>query len=143
MGASEVAEGEAILNASGIPTFQYPDAAARSFCYMWRYSDNLRALYETPALSAGGPDNSAGRAGVETMIRAAREINRTLLTETESKLILEAYEWHTSGAGGARGAVMLGDEMIDEASRKMALVIAGKGRAAGMTRTADPYRPPG
>ena len=27
---------------------------------------------------------------------------------------------------------MLGDEMIDEASRKMALVIAGKGRAAGM-----------
>ena len=29
---------------------------------------------------------------------------------------------------------MLGDEMIDEASRKMALVIAGKGRAAGMTR---------
>lgn len=30
---------------------------------------------------------------------------------------------------------MLGDEMIDEASRKMALVIAGKGRAAGMQRT--------
>ena len=30
---------------------------------------------------------------------------------------------------------MLGDEMIDEASRKMALVIAGKGRGARMTRT--------
>jgi len=28
--------------------------------------------------------------------------------------------------------VMLDDEMIDEASRKMALVISGKGRAAGM-----------
>ena len=52
-----------------------------------------------------------------------------------AELILEAYEWHTSHAGGARGAVMLGDEMIDEASRKMALVIAGKGRAAGMERT--------
>ena len=52
-----------------------------------------------------------------------------------AELILEAYEWHTSRAGGARGAVMLGDEMIDEASRKMALVIAGKGRAAGMERT--------
>ena len=35
---------------------------------------------------------------------------------------------------------MLGDEMIDEASRKMALVIAGKGRAAGMARTARPVR---
>ncbi len=28
---------------------------------------------------------------------------------------------------------MLGDEMIDEASRKMALVISAKGRAAGMS----------
>jgi citrate lyase subunit beta/citryl-CoA lyase len=48
--------------------------------------------------------------------------------------ILDAYAWYTSEAGGARGAAMLGDEMIDEASRKMALVIAGKGRAGGMTR---------
>lgn len=55
--------------------------------------------------------------------------------------ILAAYEWHTSEAGGKRGAAMLGDEMIDEASRKMALVIAGKGRAAGMRRT-DPWTPP-
>ncbi|TQR82845.1 CoA ester lyase [Mycobacterium hodleri] len=59
-----------------------------------------------------------------------------------AELILEAYEWHTSRVGGARGAVMLGDEMIDEASRKMALVVAGKGRAAGMTRTTAPFEPP-
>lgn len=60
-----------------------------------------------------------------------------------AELILEAYSWHTSVAGGARGAVMLGDEMIDEASRKMALVISAKGRAAGMTRQAAPFSPPG
>jgi citrate lyase subunit beta/citryl-CoA lyase len=48
--------------------------------------------------------------------------------------ILDAYEYYTSAQGGAKGAVMLGDEMIDEASRKMALVISGKGRAAGMRR---------
>jgi citrate lyase subunit beta / citryl-CoA lyase len=59
-----------------------------------------------------------------------------------AELILEAYEWHTSRAGGARGAVMLGDEMIDEASRKMALVIAGKGRAAGMTRKGEHFKSP-
>ncbi len=59
-----------------------------------------------------------------------------------AELILEAYEWHTSRAGGARGAVMLGDEMIDEASRKMALVIAGKGRAAGMERRWERFQPP-
>ncbi|MFE3319935.1 HpcH/HpaI aldolase/citrate lyase family protein [Nocardia sp. NPDC059195] len=52
-----------------------------------------------------------------------------------AELILETYAFHTSEAGGARGAVMLGDEMIDEASAKMAQVVADKGRVAGMTRT--------
>jgi citrate lyase subunit beta/citryl-CoA lyase len=56
--------------------------------------------------------------------------------------ILDAYAWYTSEAGGARGAVMLGDEMIDEASRKMALVVAGKGRAAGMSRSRAWTPPP-
>jgi citrate lyase subunit beta / citryl-CoA lyase len=59
-----------------------------------------------------------------------------------AELILEAYQWHTSGAGGSRGAAMLGDEMIDEASRKIALVIAAKGRAAGMSRTGPAFSPP-
>ena len=59
-----------------------------------------------------------------------------------AELILEAYDGTPRSAGGARGAVMLGDEMIDEASRKMALVIAGKGRAAGMTRLAEAFAPP-
>jgi citrate lyase subunit beta/citryl-CoA lyase len=58
-----------------------------------------------------------------------------------AELILDAYAYYTSDEGGKRGAVMLGDEMIDEASRKMALVVAGKGRAAGMTRTSS-FRPP-
>jgi citrate lyase subunit beta / citryl-CoA lyase len=50
--------------------------------------------------------------------------------------ILDAYAWHISEAGGRRGAAMLGDEMIDEASHKMALVVASKGRAAGLSRGA-------
>jgi len=58
-----------------------------------------------------------------------------------SELILDAYEYFTSEAGGKKGSAMLGDEMIDEASRKMALVIAGKGRAAGMARTQE-FTPP-
>ncbi|WP_406390849.1 HpcH/HpaI aldolase/citrate lyase family protein [Streptomyces sp. NBC_00887] len=52
-----------------------------------------------------------------------------------AELILDAYDWCTSEEGGKKGSAMLGEEMIDEASRKMALVIAGKGRAAGMQRT--------
>ena len=52
-----------------------------------------------------------------------------------AEAILEAYEHATSVEGGAKGAVMLGDEMIDEASRKMALVISAKGHAAGLKRS--------
>lgn len=59
----------------------------------------------------------------------------------QAELILDAYAFYTSAEGGAKGAVMLGDEMIDEASRKMAIVIAAKGRAAGMTRT-QAFTPP-
>ncbi|MGH3916534.1 MAG: HpcH/HpaI aldolase/citrate lyase family protein [Pseudonocardiaceae bacterium] len=55
--------------------------------------------------------------------------------------ILEAYQWFTSEAGGKRGAAMLGDEMIDEASRKMALVVAEQGRAIGMQRS-EKWNPP-
>jgi citrate lyase subunit beta/citryl-CoA lyase len=58
-----------------------------------------------------------------------------------AELVLDAYAYHTSARGGAKGAAMLGDEMIDEASRKMALVIAGKGRAAGLRRTTA-FEPP-
>ena len=59
----------------------------------------------------------------------------------QAELILDAYAYYTSAEGGAKGAVMLGDEMIDEASRKMATVISAKGRAAGMTRT-QAFTPP-
>ena len=45
--------------------------------------------------------------------------------------IIEAYAHATTVQ--ARGAVMLGDEMIDEASHKMARAIVAKGRAAGLT----------
>src|SRR5919106_836241 len=52
--------------------------------------------------------------------------------------LLEAYEKATTegGAGERKGAVMFGDEMIDEASRKMATKFLRRGERAGMTRTA-------
>jgi citrate lyase subunit beta/citryl-CoA lyase len=47
--------------------------------------------------------------------------------------ILDAYEHATEEE--RRGAVMFGDEMIDEASRKMALKFVTRGERAGMTRS--------
>jgi len=69
-------------------------------------------------------------------IAAANEVYSPLQSDYDhAEDVLDAYEYFTSERGGALGAVMLGDAMIDEASRKMALVVAAKGRAAGMERT--------
>ena len=91
MGGAEVAAGEAILNQAGIPTFPYPDTAARIFAAMWGYTDNLRGLYETPILALHGADGPIDRARATSLVAAARASGRTILTEYESKALLQAY----------------------------------------------------
>jgi len=53
--------------------------------------------------------------------------------------LLDAYEKATTEGdpGERKGAVMFGDEMIDEASRKMATKFLHRGERAGMTRSTD------
>ena len=92
MGAQAVDTGEELLNQANIPTFKYPDRAARAFAYMWRYTHNLRALYETPTVSPDSERCDARCKTVNSIIQSVRESGRTLLTEFESKKILAAYE---------------------------------------------------
>jgi acetyltransferase len=90
MGGDAVAPGENILNEAGLPTFAYPDTAARVFNSMWRYSYNLRALYETPSL----PEDEEGLPDRDTaseIVQATHESGRVLMTEYESKRLLSAY----------------------------------------------------
>ncbi len=91
MGGNSIAAGEAALNSVGIPTFSYPDTAARAFTYMWRYTYNLRGLYQTPTLTEDSTMTSASRNQVEQIIQNARSKGRTLLTELESKQVLSLY----------------------------------------------------
>jgi len=91
MGGTSVAAGEAILNTAGVPTFPYPDTAARAFAYMWRYSENLRSLYETPSLAEGPELGASARNGVQEIIQNARKSGRLLLNEFESKAVLSHY----------------------------------------------------
>ena len=91
MGGNSVAAGEAALNSAGIPTFPYPDTAARAFTYMWRYTYNLRGLYETPTLTGQSELESASRNQFEQIIQNARSHGRVLLTELESKHLLSLY----------------------------------------------------
>jgi acetyltransferase len=88
MGGASANEGEEVLNRVGIPTFSFPDNAVRAFHYLWRYSYNLNALYETPTL-AESDKNAASQAA--DLIAPARREGRTLLTEFESKQLLQIY----------------------------------------------------
>lgn len=96
MGGDTVLAGEDVLNQANVPTFKYPDRAARAFEYMWRYSLNLRSLYETPALAGKGEVSDADRQEVAKVITAARRAGRTILTEHEAKRILAAYHIPTT-----------------------------------------------
>ncbi len=89
MGGVDVDAGVRILNQAGIPTFPYPDTAARMFNYMWRYASNLRALYETPSYAQD--DAEADTAKVSAILDRVRAEGRTILTEFESKDVLAAY----------------------------------------------------
>ena len=91
MGGSDIAAGERILNDVGIPTFEYADTATRLFNYMWRYADNLKALYEIPAITEASEVDSPDREAVVNLIAEVRASGRTILTEAESKQLLAAY----------------------------------------------------
>jgi acetyltransferase len=91
MGGKSVAEGVAILNAANIPTFSYPDTAARAFTYMWKYTYNLRGLYETPVLSDAEDSLGEARSQVKSFLEGIRAAGRTMLTEAESKHVVALY----------------------------------------------------
>ncbi|MCA9981548.1 MAG: CoA-binding protein, partial [Anaerolineales bacterium] len=91
MGGENVAAGVERLNQANIPTFDYPDTAARMFNYLWRYYRNIQSLYETPQLPDDTPEELAAHGYASSLLAEIRETGRTLLTEYESKLVLAAY----------------------------------------------------
>ena len=91
MGGQAVAPGVALLNNAGIPTFSYPDTAARIFEAMWRYTRNLRALYETPFVADDLGDRVARRERARSLLERASASGRVLLSEIESKEMLQLY----------------------------------------------------
>ncbi len=88
MGTDMVAAGEAQLNQSSIFTLPYPDAAAQVFTLMAQYNDNLHALYETPSVTT---TPAFDKILIPELFARARAANRLLLSEWESKQLLQAY----------------------------------------------------
>ena len=91
IGGAEVSAGHQILNQGNIPTFDFPDTAAETFHYMWRYQRRLRSLYETPRALTYSDADQAQIDKMTQQIAAIRQSGRATLTEHESKQILRAY----------------------------------------------------
>jgi acetyltransferase len=91
MGGESVEAGETVLARANIPSFPYPDTAARMFDYMANYSAILNRLYETPTLAAYSLDMPPDALRAKEIIQRARAENRTILSEHESKQLLAAY----------------------------------------------------
>jgi acetyltransferase len=110
MGGNAVKEAQAVFNEVGVPTFDYPDAAARAFCLMGQYNSNLCLLYETPALPIAAREEIR-RDRVDRILGAVCAVGRTQLTKSEAKEILYSYDIEVAdtpvclnapGAGGRR-----------------------------------------
>ncbi len=92
MGGPEVRSGQDMLNKANIPTFDYPDTAARIFNFMWRYQRRLTALYQTPEMAQDFGETGFKHYLIKEMLEQIRQTGRTILTEYESKQVLEAYD---------------------------------------------------
>jgi len=105
MGGNSVAAGEDILNQAGLPSFYYPDTAARAFNYMWQYADNLKGLYETPSLQTGGsrsqdepfsPSTSQRNSWKHTAFRRQRPRSHRPWTKPSGGPKRWAIRWYSS-----------------------------------------------
>ena len=87
MGGNDVASARDRLNAAGLPTYDYPDEAAKAFQFMWQRHRGLKLLDETNRLACAVRAALPEAGGLITSHLAA---GRSLLTEVEAKQILGA-----------------------------------------------------
>ncbi len=89
MGGAFVEGGKELLTNARIPTFDYPDSAARSFAMMCQYNENLKSLYETPEPISLRHHPKYKES--EAIIQKAKSEGRLLLNEFESKELLKNF----------------------------------------------------
>lgn len=87
MGGDAVDEARTLLNQAGLPTYDYPDEAARAWQFMWQRQERLRWLAETNRVAClERPTLNAAK----ELVARQREAGRVLLTEAEAKQVLAA-----------------------------------------------------
>ena len=107
-------EGARILSDANIPVFKYPDDAAKTFALMWKYSQNIRSLYETPDIGEGLLETNGEQNKAHVLLDTVQQSGRTLLTEEESKKFSGYYGLpivETLSARSSQEAVSLAEKI--------------------------------
>lgn len=89
MGGVDVEPGRDVLNKQGIPTYDTPERALRSFMFLNNHAQNLKLLQEIPSRLPHDVRLDKGQA--EYVIEKALESETGFLTEVESKRLLSCY----------------------------------------------------
>ena len=89
MGGETVRNGRRIFSEAGVPSYETPEDAVKTYLGMYRYSRNLELLYETP--SELSIDVAPPRHNLQAMLRRIAKTGRLVLTEEESKRFLTTY----------------------------------------------------
>ncbi len=91
MGGAEVMAGESLLNQNQIPTYPYPDSAARLFNLMARHSYSLRGMAEVPARNDWARAACFDGALARDIIQSALQAKQSVLGSVEAQMVLQAY----------------------------------------------------
>lgn len=89
MGGDTVLEARRILHEAGVPCYDTPEEAARTYLGMYQYARNLELLYQTPAELP--IDIAPPKHNLRAMLRRVVRSGRTVLTEEESKRFVTTY----------------------------------------------------
>lgn len=112
LGTGTARDARSIFHEAGVPTYDTPDKAIRSYMFMVEYQRNQQMLIETPASLPSDffPDTTTARNVVLTALGEERDT----LTEPEAKAVLASYGIpvvETRITVSAREAVIAADEL--------------------------------
>ncbi len=130
MGETLVATGRQLFSKAGIPQFRSPEAGVDAFGYLACYRRNQKALLQAPyPLSrAKEPDVEGARLIIENALNE----RRTILSNTESKAVLRAFQIPTSPSINVNSAA---DALV--AAENVGLPIAMKINSPGLAHKSD------
>lgn len=102
MGETKVREARALFSANNIPSFISPERAIEAFAYLCHYQRNQQLLLQTPGplTDSRQPDVEGARMIIEAVLAERRE----MLSDTESKAILNAFHIPCTQTMQARSA---------------------------------------